>query len=84
MGMSLSKLQEMVIDKEDWCAAIHGVTKSLTPEQLNNNEWLPYGYSLYQNDWSCYSFISCKWAVSPPDFLLQEMHSLGATVNQGW
>ena len=25
MHMSLSKLQEMVIDKKDWCALIHGV-----------------------------------------------------------
>ena len=30
MGMSLSKLQEFVIDREAWCAAIHGVTKSQT------------------------------------------------------
>ena len=30
MEMSLSKLQEMVIDREAWCAAIHGVTKSRT------------------------------------------------------
>ena len=30
MGMSLSKLQGMVKDRETWCAAVHGVTKSWT------------------------------------------------------
>ena len=60
MDMSLSKLWEIVKDRESWRAEVNAVIKSLTPEQLNNNEWLPYGYSLYQNDWSCYSFITCK------------------------
>ena len=30
MDMSLSKLQEMVIDREAWCSAIHGVSKIRT------------------------------------------------------
>ena len=43
MDMNLSELRELVMDREAWCAVIHGVAKSLTmAEQLNCTELMVY------------------------------------------
>ena len=42
MDMRLSKCQEMVRSREAWCAAVYGVTKSDTTEQLKSNQVKEY------------------------------------------
>ena len=43
MDMSLTKLQEMLKDKEAWSAEVHGVAKSRIQQKLNNSLDLPGG-----------------------------------------
>ena len=77
MDISLSKLQEFVMDREAWHAAVHGVTESNMSEQMNWTEvnWekiskIMSHVSLEAEPWTCPKsallFLGCSFLVLHP------------------
>ena len=59
VDMSLSKLCELVIDRETWCIVVHGVVKSRT--QLSNWTTMGWGRKINMVKTHCNSKFGIQW-----------------------
>ena len=67
MDMNLSKLREIVRDREAWCAAVHGITKSDMIYWLNNNSSTVCCWPHAESEGSTWTVGQCSWSLNFPN-----------------
>ena len=69
MDMSLGKLQQMVKNREAWCAAVHGVSKSWAWLSNNNHHQLP---STVNSHWKLLYDAGTPVAIALPYYIIDK------------